>query len=503
MINEENIGSDIRKPNMLEFTKDLALAVADFYEYSMAEANILEDIVGKDTVFDMVVRRMPTNKVVGRFERDGVKYDELEQRKYLINAGLEQVAAYFLEARGTEKLRNYMQEVQGVENTTFLDWVENISFQGDVYAMPEGTIFFAQEHQLRVHEKFEEAQVFESLLLNTINPQTNVASTANDIAQVANKILLEGGSRRATSPQSSVFNSRAARIGGFTASSNVAYGMFYHEKVGGTHGHSYVMLHPDEYSSFKAQSELFGNKVCLLLDTYNVEEAFEISLKIVEEENFDSFAFRIDSGDLLQQAKWIHDKLQEKGYARESYVLVASDDLTAGKIDVLEKERADIDKYLVGTYVVNPPKPVPGVFKLAAYKNDNNNQEVSSDEENNGWILKGKLSEEFSKATLPGIKQVYRVVGEDGFYKKDIIAFEGEDLSEYLDENDTVEELLVSIIKGGKQVYNFPTINGISQRREEQLSRFNNIGDYEILISSLVLKTQQQIMEEHGFYRRN
>ena len=65
MINEENIGSDIRKPNMLEFTKDLALAVADFYEYSMAEANILEDIVGKDTVFDMVVRRMPTNKVVG------------------------------------------------------------------------------------------------------------------------------------------------------------------------------------------------------------------------------------------------------------------------------------------------------------------------------------------------------------------------------------------------------------------------------------------------------
>jgi len=480
----------MKKPNMLEFTKDLTVAVADFYEYSMAEANLLEGISGKQSVFDVITRRMPTNKVVGQFEHQGIKYDQLVKRDFLVNAGLEQAAAYFLEGTGNQRIRNFMERVQGVTDLDFLNWVETFKFQGDVYAMPEGTIFFAQEHQMRVHERFEEAQVYESLLLNTINPQTNVATTANDIAEVVglDKILLEGGSRRATSPQSAIFNSRAARIGGFTASSNVAYGMELEERVGGTHGHSYVMLHPEEYSAFKAQVNSFGDKVCFLLDTYNVKEAFETSLRIVEEEGLNHFAFRIDSGDLLAQARWIHAELAERGYKRDSYTLIASDDLTAGKIKRLEEEGADIDKYLVGTYVVNPPKPVTAVYKLAAFK-----------DEKGEWNLRGKLSEEFSKATLPGIKQVYRISGEDGYYKKDVVAFEGEDLTAYLDKGDAIEELLIPIIRDGEQVYHFPTVSEISQRRIEQLSRFRDISNYQVIISDAVKAKQMEIMQEHGF----
>ncbi len=476
-------------PNSLEFNLEMAVFIADFYEYSMAQANLLEGICGIPTVFDFVVRRMPTNKVVGTFEHEGVKYDQLAKRDFLINCGTEQVLAYLLGGEGSPWVRDYMERIQGITDQKFLDWVENIKFKGDVYGMPEGTVFFAQESQLRVHEKFEEAQIYESLLLNTINPQTNVCTTANDIASVApGKILLEGGSRRAGSPQGALFNSRAARCGGFTASSNVAYGMAYDEKVGGTHGHSYVMLHPSEYAAFKAQAKMFKDKVCFLVDTYNIKNAFETALKIVEEEGLTHFGFRIDSGDLLEQAKWIHEEMKARGYQRKDYTLVASDDLTAGKIARLEKEGADIDKYLIGTYVVNPPKPLGGVYKLAAFQ-----------EADGSWNLRGKLSEELSKSTLPGIKQVYRIMGSDGYFRRDIIAFEDEDLSSYLNAGDSVEALLVPMILKGELVYDCPTVDEISAKRKEQLSKFRDIANYEVIISSGIIAKQKEIMQQYGF----
>lgn len=454
----------MKKPQTLAMNNELLLAIADFYEYSMARANLEEGIAGKQTVFDMVVRNVPTG------------------RHFLVNAGLEQATAYLLEAKGNEELGTYFNEKMGINDQKFLDWTRTIRFSGDLYAMPEGTIFFGQEPQLRVHEKFEEAQVFESLFLNTINPQTNVATTANDIASVTNKILLEGGSRRATSPQSALFNSRAARIGGFTASSNVGFGMRYNEKVGGTHGHSYVMLHPNEYSAFKAQGKVFGDNTCFLLDTYDVKKAFETALRIVDEEKLNHFTFRIDSGDLLKQARWIHRELAGRAFARGQYTLVASDDLTAEKIADLEKNGADIDKYLVGTYVVNPAKPLGGVYKLAAFL-----------EVNGIWQLRGKFSENPKKATFPGIKQVYRVIGEDGYYQKDIIAMEGEDISKYLQQGETVESLLVPILKEGQQVYDFPSITAISERRKEQLMRFRDITHYDVIVSEGIEDTQKNI----------
>ncbi len=477
----------MKAPQMLEFTKEIALAVSDLYEYTMADANILEGIEGKKTVFDFVVRELPTSKPVGTFMHNGVKYEELAKREFLVNAGLEQAVAYFLQAGGNSKLREYLETQVRITNEKFLNWAENISFSGDLYAMREGTIFFGQEQQLRVHERFEEAQVFESLLCSTINPQTNVATAANDIAAVANKILLEGGSRRGGSPQGAIFNSRAARIGGFTASSNVAYGMLLEEIVGGTHGHSYVMLHPHEYAAFKAQAKSLGLKVCFLLDTYNVEQAFETALKVAQEEHLDHFAFRLDSGDLLKQAKWIHQQMTARGYARSAYALVASDDLTAVKIARLEREGADIDKYLVGTYVVNPPKTVPGVYKLAAFH-----------ETDGQWVMRGKISEDTVKATLPGMKQVYRITGPDGYFKRDMIALEGEDISKYVETGDSLQALLVPVILSGRQVYEFPSVTQISNFRKEQLAKFKDIANYEVIVSDAVREMQHKILQEHG-----
>jgi hypothetical protein len=112
-------------------------------------------------------------------------------------------------------------------------------------------------------------------------------------------------------------------------------------------------------------------------------------------------------------------------------------------------------------------------------------------------VNRGKRSEEPSKATLPGIKQIYRIAGADGFYKRDVIAFEGEDISAHVQQGDSIEELLVPIIEQGKQVYDFPSVDAISQRRKEQLGRFKDIAHYEVVISNGTRDEQRRIMAEY------
>ncbi|MFC1698099.1 nicotinate phosphoribosyltransferase [Nanoarchaeota archaeon] len=478
-------------PELLKFDKDIGVAVADFYEYSMANANIIEKFEGKDTIFDFVLRRLPKTKVVGRFEYKNNTYDEVDQRNYMINMGLEQAMAIMLECKGNENLRNYMENVQNVQNEKFLDWAENIDFTGDVYAMKEGELYFGLEQQMRVHEKFEEAQVYETLLLATINPQSNVATLCNDIAEVVpGKILLEGGSRRGGSPQGTLYNSRAAIGGGFTASSNVAFGMAYDLPVGGTHGHSYVMLHSSEYDAFQAQANVSADKVCFLLDTYNVNNAVEKVIQLVNDEKLNHFAVRIDSGDLLEQSKYITKRLKQAGFDRNQFDIVASDDLTAFKIKELEENGAEIDKYLVGTYAVNPSKPLGGVYKLAAFY------------EENELVNRGKLAEDPVKSTLPGIKQTYRISNKEGMFVKDVIALEGEDISQYVGKDQTVEELLIPVIKEGKQVYENPSAKEISQYRQERLSKLpkkyqNGEEQYPVIISDKVMTLFEQVKQEY------
>lgn len=474
------------KPKTLN---NLTLGIADYYEYSMANANILQNYSGLDSVFDMVVRNLPKTKVIGEFEYEGVKYNQLGERSYIINAGLEQAVAVLTELKGNEDIAEYMEEVQGIEDREFLDWVKNIEFRGDAYAMREGEIFFAQEPQLRVHEKFEEAQVYETLLLTTINPQTNVATTANDIAEVTEGILLEGGSRRAQSPQAAIQNTRAAIIGGFHATSNIAFGMEYREKVGGTHGHSYVMLHETEMDAFIAQADTFNDKVCFLLDTYQVNGAVEKMIYIVKEKKLNNFAMRIDSGDLVSQYKYITNRLEKAGFERDQYQIVASDDLTAGRIADMEAQGCKFDKYLVGTFVVNPPKPLGGVYKLASYQ-----------DKKGEWMMKGKMSEDPAKSTLPGIKQVYRISGKDHMFTKDIIALEGESIDSYLEQGETAEPLLIKVIDKGKQAYDLSLIKDSREFRKERLSRLPEKykagkEKYPVIISHGIREAQEKVKQ--------
>lgn len=475
----------MRKPETLTIKDHEGAKCCDAYEYSMANVNIHNGSAGVNTIFNAGPRSLPANKIVGEFEHKGVKYQELAQRKFIIAAGLEQVVAFILNAKNDESLIAYFKNILGWEDDLFLSWVHDLKFQGDIYAVREGTPTFAYQPLMKIREKFEESQVFESIILSLLGRESMVATAANDMtANAINKIFLEGASRRGCGPEDSLRVARAAKIGGFNFSSFVKYGEHYNVKVGGTHGHSYILLKESEYAGFLEQAEFHGDNVCFLIDTFNSEKAIKIAIQIIKKFNLTKFAFRIDSGDLLQEALRVHKEVQEAGFSRDQYILFASDDLTASKIENLEKNGADIDRYLAGTFLVINPKSPGFVFKLTS-------KEIA----NGTWEATAKYSSNPAKSTLPDNIQIYRITGKDGFYKKDIIGLANEHQAALAKEGEILEDLIIPIVQSGKQVYDFPSPEEISKYREECLKKFKDIENYEVVLSDALKASQLEVKE--------
>lgn len=463
-----------------------SMQVADAYEYTMALANFVNNFDGQKSIFNAALRGMPTNKVVGEFTHKGVKYPELKKRNYMLNAGLEQVLACLLAdtTESRQQVVDYFQNVLGITNEDFLNWLGTFKFTGDLYAMDEGIPFFSHEPLIKIEDSFETGQIYESVVLSILNRQINVATTAYDVYQASGgKVLLEGASRRSFGLQDSLNLSRAAIIGGFTATSNVKFGIEYDKTVGGTHGHSYVLAYPSEYEAFKAQSKIHGNGTTFLLDTYgDIKNAMFTALRVVEEEGLTFFKYRLDSGNLLTQAIWIHDIMKKCGFNKDNYAIVASDDLNAGKVGMIEKGGGDISSYLLGTFLSIQSKGPGIVYKLTA-----------KEEKEGQWVPTAKFSEDPGKATIGGNIQVYRITGADGFYARDVIALADEVIDGFLNEGEKAQGLLKIRVKDGELVNPLPTIDEIVERRKEELAKFKNIETYTVVRTRAVVESQERV----------
>ena len=301
------------------------------------------------------------------------------------------------------------------------------------------------------------------------------------------KVLLEGASRRSFGLQDSLNLSRAAIIGGFTASSNVKFGMDYNKKVGGTHGHSYVLAYDSEYEAFKAQSKIHGNNVTFLLDTYgDIKTALFTALKVVEEDALTYFKFRLDSGELHIQALWIHDIMKKCGFERSNYDIVVSDDLNAGKVGFIEGEGGDISSYLLGTFLSIQSKGPGIVYKL-----------TSKEKTKDNWTPTAKFSEDAGKATIGGDLQVYRVMGADGFYIRDVIALASEPMSQFIDKDkkESIRGLIAKVVNEGNLIRPLPTLDEIVATREKELAKFKDIENYTVVRSRGVVESQKGIVD--------
>lgn len=342
--------------------------------------------------FDLFVRKLP------------------QDWGFFIANGVEDAVDYATNVRFNEDDIEYLRE-QGLFDEDYLNGLRDFRFNGDIYAIREGTPVAANTPILRVTGPRMESQLLETMLLNTINFQTMIATKANRVVNAASPAkVIDFGLRRAQEMDAAMKGARAAFIGGAVATSNVLAGKEYRIPISGTQAHSFVMSFPTELEAFRAYAQTFPNNPTLLIDTYDtIQGARNATVvgKELEARGKRLGAIRLDSGDLAELSKQVRTVLDQSGLP---YVkIVASNDLNEYKIAELKDKGARIDGYGVGTELITakPVAAIPGVYKLV--------------EDEDG--AKIKLAE--GKKSYPGRKQVYRVE-ENGQFVEDILALENE-----------------------------------------------------------------------------
>jgi nicotinate phosphoribosyltransferase len=345
--------------------------LTDLYQLTMSACYVGEGLDQRRASFELSVRRLP--KGFG----------------YLIAMGLAQALEYLENFRFSADQILALQATGIFERAPAEFWtvLETARFEGDVWAVPEGTAVFANEPFLRIEAPLWQAQLAETYLLNTINYQTLVATRAARLRDVAGKdaTLLEFGTRRAFSPQGALWAARSALAGGLDATSNVLAALKLDRKPAGTMAHSLVMalgaIEGTESQAFQAFHRYFPGAP-LLIDTYDTIAAAEMLSRQLQAGEIQLSGVRIDSGDLVELSKQVRALLP-------GVPIFASGDLDEYRIAEFKANGACIEGYGLGTQLVTG-SPVNGVYKLV--------------EIDGIPVMKGSPG----KMTYPGRKQIFR-----------------------------------------------------------------------------------------------
>ena len=143
--------------------------LTDHYQLMMMQS-YLEQGMEETAVFELFVRKLPSC------------------RNFMVAAGLEQVLDF---------LENLMFSPDDLAwlatrfQPHFIDYLERFHFNGDVHAMPEGTLFFPEEPILRITAPLPQAQLVESRVMNLLHFQSMIATkAARSVLMAPGKVLV-------------------------------------------------------------------------------------------------------------------------------------------------------------------------------------------------------------------------------------------------------------------------------------------------------------------------
>src|SRR4051794_4869803 len=340
----------------------------------MAAAYVRNGLGGTAT-FELFVRSLP------------------DRRNFLVAAGLHDVLTALDQWVMDDAAMSYITTIPGID-AEFADALRGLRFTGDLRAVPEGEVVFAEEPLLEVTAPLLEAQLLETLLLNLIGTATMQASKAARVALAAgDRSFADFSARRDHGVAAAMSAARTAMLAGASSTSLVAAGQRDGLPLSGTMAHAFVMAFDDERDAFRSFARTFPTSTVLLLDTWDTIQGAHHAVEVAGElaaEGIRILGVRLDSGDLGALARTVRDILDEGGCA--DVQIVASGDLDEYRVHDLVATGAPIDAFGVGTRMgTSADAPSLGVvYKLV--------------EDEHGPKL--KLAE--GKATWPGRKQVFR-----------------------------------------------------------------------------------------------
>ncbi|MFD3623610.1 MULTISPECIES: nicotinate phosphoribosyltransferase [Streptomyces] len=408
-MNTADLGLPVEVPSTALFT--------DQYELTMLQAALKAGTAGRHSVFEAFTRRLP----------DG--------RRYGVVAGTGRVLDAVENFRFDADVLRFLREKRIVDDRT-VDWLAGYRFSGDIWGYPEGEVYFPGSPILRVEGSFAECVLLETVILSILNHDSAIAAAASRMSSAAaGRPLIEMGARR-THELAAVAASRAAYIGGFASTSDLAAGFRYNIPTVGTSAHAFTLLHDTERDAFRAQVDSLGRGTTLLVDTYDVAEAVRTAVEIAGPE---LGAVRIDSGDLLLVAHRVRQQLDELG-ATGTRILVTSD---LDEYAIASLAAAPVDAYGVGTQLVtgsgHPTASM--VYKLVA--------RAESADPTAPLVPVAKKSTG-GKTSIGGRKWAARRPDADGVAEAEVIGT-GEVPDALAD-----RQLLVPLVKGGEVIVREP-----------------------------------------------
>jgi nicotinate phosphoribosyltransferase len=419
----------------MPMTERSSALLTDLYQINMMQA-YLDRGVTDTAVFELFVRNLPL------------------RRGFLVAAGLEQ-ALQFLET-----LQFSESEIEWLRSTgrfrpNLIDYLSSLRFTGDVHAMPEGSVFFANEPILRVTAPLPQAQLVESRLINIVHYQTLIAAKAARMMLAApNMVLVDFGFRRAHGAEAGLMAARASYLTGFAGTATVLAGQEFGIPIYGTMAHSFIESFDDESAAFAAFAQSRPDNLVLLIDTYDVEAAARKVVALapkLQQSGITIRGVRLDSGDLIALSRSVRAILDAGGL--RAVTIFASGGLEEDDLAVFAKASAPIDGLGIGT-AMTTSSDVPAldvVYKLQEY----------------AGVPRRKRSA--NKATWPGRKQVWRRYGADGRMAGDILSLEASSQAGAQKENG--EPLVRLVMQDGKRVAPAPSLDDIRRHSRREFER--------------------------------
>ncbi|MFP4225805.1 MAG: nicotinate phosphoribosyltransferase [Desulfobacterales bacterium] len=404
--------------------------LTDLYELTMA-AGYFDHNITDNAVFSLFIRDYPAD------------------RNYFVAAGLAHVLAELEDFTFTENDLSYLKQT-GFFTDAFIDDLKGFRFTGTLRAMPEGTVFFRDEPVLEISAPLIQAQVLETLLINTIGFQSLIATKAARCLHAAEgRSLIDFSARRTHGGDASLKVARSSYLAGFTGTSNVLAGKLYGIPVSGTMAHSFVTAFDTEIEAFRAFAETYPENSVLLIDTYDTVQGAENAVKIAGEmaqKGQKLIGVRLDSGDMVDLSRRVRQILDNAGL--KDVKIFASSGFDEHKIARVLGGGAQIDAFGVGTKLgVSADAPYFDiVYKMVHFRN----RDIR------------KLSP--GKVNLAGEKQVFRKTDENGMYGEDIIGLKDEATPE------GCRPLLETVMEDGQRTLPEPSLEDIRNRVKTNLS---------------------------------
>ena len=430
--------------------------LCDFYELTMGNGYFLSDRKDRISYFDVFFRRVP------------------DAGGFAIAAGLEQIVSYIQNLHFDPEDIAYLRS-RGIFDERFLSYLENFRFSGDIWAVPEGTPIFPGEPVITVRAPAIEAQLLETYMLLEFNHQSLIATKASRICRAAEgRTVLEFGSRRAQGIAGAVTGARAAFIGGCAGTACTVSDQIYGVPAAGTMAHSWVQMFDSEYEAFVHYCRTYPENAVLLVDTYDslrsgVPNAIRAFDEILKPLGIKKCGIRFDSGDMAYLTKKARKMLDDAGWT-ECRITVSN----------------SLDEHLIRDLII---------------------------------------SENIEKITNPDFKKLYRFYDrETGKAEADYICLREETVADDQPlticdpmarwkrktmENYRAVELQVPVFRGGKLVYQLPTLNEIKAYCAKQIEtlwpevlRFENPHQYYVDLSDRLMALKDEMLHSAGKHSR-